>query len=120
MVAGCHSICNNNHTVRPAVYSVGCVAIPHWRDLYVRVLLHGGLGRTLLPMARRRELSAELRLADLDGLCRDNPRLAPDENQELHTHFAYRWPNMGLTRMGFQLHTARAFSPAGALHESPP
>ena len=76
------------------------LALSHRRDLHLGLLLHGGVGRPLFSVARRRELSAELRVADLHRVRGDHPRLAADEDQELHPHLAVRRSYMGLAGLG--------------------
>ena len=59
-------------------------------------------------------------LEDLDSLRGDNSRLDPDEDQELHPHFAVRRAYMGTAGLGFQLHTARSIPAARAFHAARP
>src|SRR5260370_36291140 len=84
------------------------------------MLFPGSLGRSLFPVAYCRELSDELRVADLDGVCGDNSRLDTDEDQELHTHFVIRRADMGTAGLGFQLHTASSIPAARAFHAARP
>src|SRR5580692_10151793 len=118
MVAGHNRIRHDHHSLGAAVHSMGCVALPHRSDLHGSMLLHGGMGRTLFPMARRGELPTKLRVADFHGLRGDNPRLAAYEDQELHPDVAHWWTYLGISGVGVQLHTARTLPAARSFYGS--
>src|SRR5271165_3994492 len=111
MVARHHCLCHDHNPLGASIYPMGGVAFSDRCDLHVGMLLSGGLGRPVFSMAHCRELPAQLRVANLDGMRGDNSRLAIDEDQELRTHIALRRSDMGSAGLGFQLYTAGAISP---------
>ena len=100
MVAGGHRLRDHHHTVGAAMDSVGGVALSDRRDIHLRMPVPGVMGRPLLPVAYRGDLSAEFRMADLDRACRDHSRLAVDEDAKLRPHIADRRRDMGRDGLG--------------------
>src|SRR2546422_10883069 len=106
VVASDHRLCHYHHPLCAPIYSVGCVAVPNRGNVHLRLLLYGGLGGALLPVARGGELPDELRVAHLYCVRRDHPGLDIDEDPELHPHFSYRWGGLGVAGGGGLFRTA--------------
>src|SRR5215469_13992131 len=116
MVAGRNRFCDHHHSVGAAIHSMGRMAVPNRRDLYLLLLVSCLMDRPFFPMACGRDLSAKFYLANLDSAGRNHPRLAVDEDAELHPDPISWWRAMGGFGLGFQLHSAGALSSTCAVH----
>src|SRR5579884_1767479 len=100
MVASSDCLRHHHHPFCTPIHSVGSLALSNRGDLYLLLSVSGDLDRPIFSMARGRELSDELRLANLDCACWNHPLLDPDEDPQLHPDFVDRWGSMGHSEIG--------------------